>query len=83
MTSPPGTGRATSGASRSNVGPSPPRPDRRDVAAVAAVLASLVVAYVLVPDPAVQFGAWLVVFCVWMLWFVAFGVRWVYGEDAD
>jgi len=65
------------------VGPSPPRPDWRDAAAVATVLLALGIAYLLVPDPAVQFGAWLVVFCVWMLWFVAFGVRWLYGEEVD
>lgn len=61
--------------------PSPPRPDRWDALAVASVLALLAVAYVVVPRPAVQYGAWLAIFSVWMLWFVAYGVRWVYGEE--
>jgi thiol:disulfide interchange protein len=63
------------------VQPALPRPGRWDAAAVGAVLALLIVAYVLVPRPVVQYGAWLAIFCVWMLWFVAFGVRWVYGEE--
>ncbi|WP_336336077.1 hypothetical protein [Haloarcula brevis] len=57
----------------------PPALDRWDAAAAASVAASLVTAYVLVPDPTVQYGAWLVVFCVWMAWFVSFGARWLYG----
>jgi len=57
----------------------PPRPDWRDAAAIASVLGLLAVAYVLYPDPVVQYGVWLVIFSVWMAWFVSFGVRWVYG----
>ena len=47
-----------------------PRPGTRDYAAVGAVVVALVVAYVLVPTPLVQYAAWLVVFSVWMGWFV-------------
>lgn len=47
-----------------------PRPGRRDYAAAAAVAITLLVAYVIVPTPVVQYGAWLVVFCVWMVWFM-------------
>lgn len=51
-----------------------PRPRRRDYAAAAAVAATLLIAYVLVPTPVVQYGAWLVVFCVWMVWFILVAV---------
>jgi hypothetical protein len=61
--------------------PTPPRPGRWDVAAVAAALGLLVIAYVVLPRPAVQYGAWLGVFSIWMLWFVAYGVRWLYGDE--
>ncbi|MDS0277858.1 hypothetical protein NDI85_08625 [Halomicroarcula sp. S1AR25-4] len=58
----------------------PPAPGRWDAAAAASVAALLVVAYVLIPDATVQYSAWLLVFCIWMAWFVAFGARWLYGE---
>ncbi|MBX0322310.1 hypothetical protein EGH21_04590 [Halomicroarcula sp. F13] len=58
----------------------PPAPGRWDAAAAGSVAALLVVAYVVVPDATVQYGAWLLVFCIWMAWFVAFGARWLYGE---
>ena len=58
----------------------PPRPGRLDALAIASVLALLVLAYALVPEPAVQYGVWLVIFSIWMLWFVSFGVRWLYGD---
>jgi uncharacterized membrane protein YccC len=51
-----------------------PRPRRRDYAAAASVAATLAVAYVVVPTPVVQYGAWLVVFCIWMVWFILFAV---------
>ena len=60
----------------------PPRLGRWDLLAIAGVIALLVVAYVLVPDRIVQYGAWLAIFSIWMLWFVSFGVRWLYGEEA-
>ena len=42
--------------------------------AAASVAVTLLVAYVLVPTPVVQYGAWLVVFCVWMVWFILLAV---------
>jgi len=59
-----------------------PRLGHWDLLAIGGVLALLVVAYVLVPDRIVQYGAWLAIFSIWMLWFVSFGVRWLYGEEA-
>lgn len=59
----------------------PPAPDRWDAAAVVGALGTLTVAYLLVPDPIVQYGAWLVVFCIWMAWFVFFGTKWLYDVD--
>lgn len=50
---------------------------RRNVAALGAAAATLAVAYVLVPDPLVQYGAWLVVFSVWMAWFLFVAVEWI------
>lgn len=59
----------------------PPRPGRREYAAVLAVLALLLVGYVLVPDPVVQYGVWLSIFSIWMGWFVAYGVDWLFREE--
>jgi len=56
---------------------------RRDYATGASVAALLVVAYVVYPDPIVQYGVWLVIFTIWMGWFVAFGVDWLYRESGD
>jgi hypothetical protein len=53
------------------------RPSDRTLAAGALVGAALLVAYVVVPDPVVQYGAWLFVFAVWMAWFVATSVVWL------
>lgn len=61
----------------------PPRPGRWDYATCASALAVLALAYVFYPGPAVQYGAWLFVFTLWMVWFVSFGVRWLYPETAD
>jgi hypothetical protein len=61
----------------------PPALDRWDYAAGASVLGLLVVAYVVVPDPIVQYGAWLGVFTVWMAWFVFYGTKWLYGLDPE
>lgn len=60
------------------MGPLPPL-DRYDAAAATSVACLLVVAYVLVPDPTVQYAAWLAIFCVWMAWFVVFGAKLLYG----
>jgi hypothetical protein len=55
----------------------PPSLGRWDYAVGASVLLLLVVAYLLYPNPVVQYGVWLTVFTLWMAWFVSFGVRWV------
>lgn len=57
----------------------PPALDRRDAAAAGSVVTLLAIAYVVVPGPTVQYGTWLVVFCIWMAWFVSYGARWLYG----
>lgn len=54
----------------------PPRPDLWDALALAAVLGSLGLAYVVYPDPILQYAVWLTVFTIWMAWFVYFGVKW-------
>lgn len=59
----------------------PPSLDRYDAAAGTSVVALLVVAYVLAPEPTVQYAAWLTIFCVWMAWFVFFGAKWLYGLE--
>jgi hypothetical protein len=63
--------------------PSLPDLDRWDVSAAAGVVALFVLAYVVVPHPVVQYGAWLAVFCIWMAWFVFFGTKWLYGADRE
>jgi len=52
-------------------------PEARTITAAVLVGAALLVGYVLVPDPVVQYGAWLFVFCVWMAWFVLTSVAWL------
>lgn len=52
-----------------------PRPERRDYAAFGAAALCLLVAYVVVPSPLVQYTAWLVVFTIWMVWFVLVAVK--------
>jgi hypothetical protein len=59
----------------------PPPPDRWAYAAGASVAALLAVGYLVVPDPVVQYGVWLAVFCVWMAWSVFYGTKWPYGVE--
>ena len=56
-------------------------PNRRNLVALGAVTALLVVAYVLVPHWSTQYGAWLVVFTIYMVWFVATFVQWFANAD--
>ena len=58
-------------------------PTRYNVAIAVTVVGLLVVAYVLVPHPYVQYGAWLVIFTIWMVWFVYVGVDRIYGIGSD
>lgn len=59
-----------------------PELDGWDAAAVAGVVLVLIVAYVVVPHTVVQYGAWLVVFTIWMAWFVYFVTKWLYGVES-
>lgn len=54
-------------------------PNRHNVATAVGVAALLFVVYVVYPHRILQYGAWLVVFTVWMVWFVYAGVDYVYG----
>ena len=57
------------------------RPNRRNLATAAVVVGLLVVAYVLVPHRLVQYGVWLTIFTIWMVWFVYAGVDYVYDLE--
>jgi uncharacterized membrane protein (DUF4010 family) len=54
---------------------------RRDLSALGIVTALLAVVYLLVPHPVAQYGAWLVVFTIWMVWFVFTFVEWLSNAD--
>jgi hypothetical protein len=56
---------------------------RRDALTGASVALLLVVAYVVSPDPILQYGVWLAIFTIWMAWFVAVGVDWLSREPTD
>lgn len=56
-------------------------PNRRNLAALAAVGAVLGGTYALVPFRSARYGAWLVVFAIWMAWFVATAVQWIDRAD--
>lgn len=60
-----------------------PNPGLLDYAAVLSAAAVLVFAYVIYPNTIVQYGAWLVVFTIWMAWFVYYGTKWMYGLEGD
>lgn len=49
----------------------------RNRLALAVVSLAAFVAFVLVPDPRLQYAAALVAFTVWMAWFVAAAVDWL------
>ena len=51
--------------------------NRRNLSALGSVTVLLAVVYLLVPHPIAQYGAWLVVFFIWMAWFVFAGVDWL------
>jgi len=61
----------------------PPSPGLWDALAAVSVAITLVVAYVLVPGPGIQYGAWLTIFSVWMAWFVSYGARWLYSDPGQ
>jgi len=55
--------------------------DRWDLSAVLAVVGLLFVGYVVYPNQILQYGVWLAIFTIWMVWFVFFGTKWVYEID--
>jgi len=60
-----------------------PTVDRLDVTAAAAAVSVLLLAYGLLSDAILRYGAWLVVFIIWMSWFVYFGTKWMYDIDPE
>jgi len=54
--------------------------ERRNLIAAALVGLAFLIAYVAFPHWSTQYGAWLVVFSVWMIWFVASAVEWIWRE---
>ena len=57
------------------------RVDDLDLLALASAMVVLAFAYVVYPHQVIQFAAWGVVFCIWMVWFVYYGTRRYYGVD--
>jgi hypothetical protein len=56
-------------------------PNRRNFVALAVVGVILAGTYVFVSDPLIRYGAWLVVFTIWMAWFVLSAVEWISNAD--
>lgn len=56
-------------------------PNRRNLAALGTVTLLVALAQFVVPDPRARYGAYLVVFAVWMGWFVATFVQWLRHAD--
>lgn len=54
---------------------------RRNVGALVAVTLALAVGYLVVPGAVSAYGAWLVVFAIWMAWFVLAGIEWLHNAD--
>jgi hypothetical protein len=61
----------------------PPTPGLVDYAAGLSAAALLVFAYVIYPNTIVQYGAWLLIFTIWMAWFVYYGTKWMFSVDGD
>lgn len=57
----------------------PPR--RWNVGAGVSVISLLAVAYVLAPHWSTQYGAALIIFSIWMVWFVVAAVHWLANES--
>jgi len=53
----------------------------RNFVALGAATGLLVVVYLVMPHPVAQYGAWLVVFTIWMAWFVETFVDWLSQAD--
>lgn len=52
--------------------------DILDGVALAVTAVLLVFAYVVYPDPIVQFAVWTIILTVYMTWFCYFGVKWLW-----
>jgi hypothetical protein len=59
-----------------------PSIDRLDIAAFAAAAGLLVFAYVVYPDQILQYGVWIAVFIIWMVWFTYYGTKWLYSVES-
>jgi hypothetical protein len=57
----------------------PPRPDHWDLVAGGTAIALLALGVGVLTDPLLEYAAWLTIFSIWMLWFVYYGVKWIYG----
>jgi hypothetical protein len=55
--------------------------NRRNVGALVAVTLALVAGYLVFPGQVSAYGAWLVVFAIWMAWFVLAGIEWLRNAD--
>jgi hypothetical protein len=53
----------------------------RHAVALAIAVGVVAVTHVGVSSPSLRYGAYLVVFCVWMAWFVATTVDWISRAD--
>jgi hypothetical protein len=56
-------------------------PNRRNLVTIGVIGVLLVSAYFLVPHWSTKYGAWLVIFTIWMVWFVATFVQWLSTSD--
>ncbi|WP_276300697.1 hypothetical protein [Halorussus lipolyticus] len=56
-------------------------PSSRNVLALVIVGALVGGAYLLVSNPLVRYGVWLLVFAIWMAWFVAVAREWISRAD--
>ena len=52
--------------------------DVLDGIAIGSAVVLLVFAYVVYPDPIVQFAVWTVILTIYMVWFCYYGVKWLY-----
>jgi hypothetical protein len=55
--------------------------NQRNILAFVAVTILLIGTYVLVPHPVTQYGAWLVIFTIWMGWFISVVIEWLSDSD--
>lgn len=56
-------------------------PNRRNGVAIASVVILLTAAYGIVPHWSTQYGAWLMAFTIWMVWFIVTFAIWFKNAD--